>query len=210
MSRSEGKLPALATRVLNSVLPEFSREAILGDMQETFVQIEMERGRAAARGWYWRETLAALPSFAIHSLQATQIRRQNVNGSTWNENWFGSNSRLIAGIGFVFLLPALLMMTLALKIVIFGEATMSVFPGVQILTDLLYSGGPVLGIPVGFIMLGGIFVASVINFFAVVNIKIESVKDAFLVNFVIKRKIWNLILLGLVVLLGLGMDWMIS
>jgi hypothetical protein len=207
---SPSNLPGLATRILNSVLPEFSREAILGDMQETFMQIEMESGVTAARGWYWREALAVLPSFAIHSLITTQIRRQTVSGSTWNENWFGNNSGLIAGVGFIFLLPALLLISFALLLFSGGEASVSAIPGAEQITDLLYSGGPVLGVPVGFIMIGGIFVALVINFFAVVNIKIESVKDAFLVNFVIKRKLWNLILLGLVVLLGLGMDWMIS
>lgn len=204
------KPPALAVSLFSRLLPKFSRDAILGDMEETFAQMAMERGVVAARGWYWREALAALPGFVIHSLQTTQIRRQTVNGNTWNENWFGNNSRLIAGIGFVFMLPALLIISFALLLFFGGEASVNSIPGAQQLTDLLYSGGPVLGVPIGFIMLGGIFLASIINFFAVVQIKFESVKDAFRVNFTIKRKIWNLILLGLVVLLGLFMDLLIS
>jgi hypothetical protein len=206
--------PAQATRILASLLPEFSREAILGDLQENFAEIEEVRGKAAASRWYWNECLAALPSFAIYSLQSAQIRRQIVNGNIWNENWFGKqNSRLIAGIGFLFLLPALLTLSMALLIAFFGkpmEASLNSIPGGAQFIIWLYDGSGPLGIPIGLIILGGLFLGLLINFLAVVHIKIESGKDAYRAIFTIRRKSWNLILLGLVVLLGVGMDWLIG
>jgi hypothetical protein len=205
--------PALATRILNSLLPEFSREAILGDMQETFAQIGVEQGTAAARRWYWLETLAALPGFALHAMQPTQLRRQPVNGNIENENWFGRQNRLSAGLGFLLLLPGLIVVGFAVLVATFGEARMVTFPGARQLLAWLYSGtlqiGSV-GLPIGLIILGGMFVALVMNFFAVVQIKVENLKEAYRATFTIRRKALNIILLVLGLLIGLGMDALIT
>jgi hypothetical protein len=205
--------PKLATRILNSLLPEFSRDAILGDMQETFAQISVEQGTAAAQRWYWLETLAALPGFALHAMQPTQLRRQSVNGNIGNENWFGKQNRLSAGIGFLLLLPGLIVVGFALKVAYFGEARMVTFPGAQQMLDALYSGYINVGamqLPIGLIILGGLFIAFVMNFFALVQIKVENLKEAYRATFTLRRRALNIILLILVVLIGLGMDWLIT
>ena len=70
MSGRRLRPPALATWLLSRLLPDDLREAILGDLEEAFVdEIVPARGAFAARLWYWRETLhapltltAALPS----------------------------------------------------------------------------------------------------------------------------------------------------
>lgn len=57
---------------------------------------------------------------------------------------------------------------------------------------------------------GGLFADLLINFLDVVRFKIEGAKDAYNVTFNIRRNVWKLVLLVLVVLLGFGMDWLIS
>lgn len=206
--------PQLATHILSSLLPEFSKEAILGDMQETFAQLVLERGARAARRWYWQEALAALPGFAMHSFQTTQNRRQPVNGNIWNENWFGKqNSRLVAGNGFLFLLPALLIVSFAALYFTIGEARLTTLPGAAQLLTWMETGFIDMGavhFPIGVILLGGLFLALLINVLAIVQINIENVKDAYRATFTVRRKAWNLILLVLVVLLGFGLDWLIT
>jgi hypothetical protein len=207
--------PQLAARMLAALLPEFSRDAILGDLHENFAQIELEQGTAAARRWYWGETLGALPGFALHSLRTTGLRRQQaVIGNMWNDNWFGKqDSRLVAGIGFFFVLPALLVIGLAFIYFTFGPATATAIPGATQVIGWMESGWLTIGslrLPVGILMLVGLALAGLINVLALVQIKIESLKDSFRFSFTIKRQFWNLLLLGLIVLLGLGMDKLIS
>jgi hypothetical protein len=201
-------------RLLSSVLPEFSREAILGDMQESYAQIAAEQGAAAARRWYWGEALAALPGFALYGLQTTRIRRQIVIGNLWNENWFGKqDSRLVAGIAFLFAIPALLVIGLALVYFTFGPATAMAIPGAPQLMNVMETGWMNIGsvrLPIGILMLAGLGLAVLVNALALVQIKIENVKDAWRFSFTVKRQIWNFLLLVLVVLLGLGMDWLIT
>jgi hypothetical protein len=217
MTRPLATPPVLATRILGSLLPEFSRDAILGDMHETFAQIAAEQGTAAAARWYWREALAALPGFALHSLNTTRSRRQIVNGNIWNENWFGKqDSRLAAGIGFVLVLPALLAVGLAVLFVIFGKPFIagvnSIPAGAQFLAGL-ETGYIVIGgvsLPLGIVAMGGLGVALLINLLAVVKINIETIKDNWRFTFTVKRQPWSIILLALIMLLGLGMDRLIS
>lgn len=214
MTRPISTPPELALRILGSVLPDFSRDAILGDMQETFAQMEIEQGRGAATRWFWAETLAALPGFALHSLNSTRTRRQLVNGNIWNENWFGKqDSRLVAGIGFLLLLPALLTVALAVVWFNFGAAAVTSIPGASQLMSWMETGQMQIGsmtLPVGIFIMGGLGLALLINLLAVVKINIERLNDSYRFTFTIKRQPWSLILLALVVLLGLGMDWLIS
>jgi hypothetical protein len=217
MPRPTAAPPVLAVRILSGLLPEFSREAILGDMQETFAQLVLEKGQPAASRWYWHETLAALPGFAWHALNATQLRRQIVIGNIWNENWFGKqDSRVSAGVSFLLLLPGLLVIGLAVLVVSLGkpfEAGLNGVPGVAQLMASLYSGFLNVGgvdLPIGILIMAGILLASVVNLLAIVQIKIEKVKDAYRFTFTIKHSALNLVMLGLVGLLLVGMDWLIT
>jgi hypothetical protein len=196
------------------LLPDFSRDAILGDLHETFTQIDLKQGPTAARTWYWGETLAALPGFALHSLRTTGIRRQTVIGNIWNDNWFGKqDSRLVAGIALLFAIPALLVVGLALIYLTLGPATAMAIPGATQLMNVMETGWMSIGslrLPVGILMLAGLGLAVLVNVLALVQIKIENVKDVYRFTFTVKRYFWNFLLLALVVLLGLGMDWLIS
>ncbi len=214
MTRASSTPPALAVRILGSLLPEFSRDAVLGDLHETYAQIEIEQGAAAANRWYWRETLSAIPGFALHSLNTTRSRRQVVNGNIWNENWFGKqDSRVAAGIGFLLLLPALLTVGLAVLWFNFGAAFVSSIPGASQMMGWLETGQMQLGgmtLPIGIFIMGGLGLALFINLLAVMKINIERVKDSWCFTFTVKRQPWSMILLGLIVLLGFGMDWLIT
>jgi hypothetical protein len=62
--------PALAVWILSRVLPESERDAFLGDLEESFhSEIEPARGAAAARRWYWSQTLRAPVSIAAPRAQ---------------------------------------------------------------------------------------------------------------------------------------------
>ena len=206
--------PKLAVRILSSLLPEFSRDAILGDLQEGFAQIEMEQGAAAASRWFWSQTLSALPGFMLHSLNTTRSRRQFVNGNIWNENWFGKqDSRVAAGIGFLLLLPALLTVGLAVLWFNFGSAFVASIPVASQMMGWMETGYMQIGsftLPVGILIIGGLALALLVNLLAVMKINIERVKDSWRFTFTVKRQPWSLILLGLIVLLGFGMDWLIT
>ena len=52
--------PALATRLIASLLPPDEREDTLGDLTERFQRRETRYGAAAARRWYWKQTLMFL------------------------------------------------------------------------------------------------------------------------------------------------------
>ena len=53
--------PALALRLLGAILPPAERESFVGDLVEEFHAARLPRlGRARARRWFWRETLAAV------------------------------------------------------------------------------------------------------------------------------------------------------
>lgn len=137
-----------------------------------------------------------------------------MNGNFWNDNWFGKqDSRLVAGIALLLMLPSLLVIGFAAVYFSFGEATATSIPGSTQLLGWMESGWISIGglrLPVGIIMLGGLFLAVLINMLALVQIKIENVKDAFRFTFTVKRRALNWLLLVLVVLLGLGMDALIT
>lgn len=114
-----------------------------------------------------------------------------MNGNTWNENWFGKQNSLIAGIALLFLVPALLIVIPGLLFSFFGnpiEASLNSIPGAAQL--LAWVDNPV-------IVLGGLFLALAINLLTVMQVKFESAQDAYRATFLIRRKTWNLILLGL-------------
>lgn len=54
--------PRLAVLLLTRLLPAELHESLLGDLEEEYrTRILPARGRRAARRWFWRQTLAALP-----------------------------------------------------------------------------------------------------------------------------------------------------
>lgn len=206
--------PAWALRILGRLLPDFSRDAILGDLHETYAQIHAEQGAARADRWYWQEALAALPRFALHAMQNKNFRRQIVNGNIWNENWFGKqDSRLVAGIGFVALLPALVFVGLAMVWFNLGPASFNSIPGAAQLMDWMETGYMQVGgltLPTGILIVGSLLLTVLVTALAILKINIERVKDSCRFTFTIKPQAWSVILAILVVLLGFGLDWLIS
>ncbi len=52
--------PAVATRVIASLIPPAEREDTLGDLTERFQRREVRHGAAAARRWYWKQAMIFL------------------------------------------------------------------------------------------------------------------------------------------------------
>ena len=50
----------MACRLLSLAVPDRRREELLGDLEELFEAAVLERGRGAARRWYWRQTAHAV------------------------------------------------------------------------------------------------------------------------------------------------------
>ncbi|MDX1385128.1 MAG: permease prefix domain 2-containing transporter, partial [Thermoanaerobaculia bacterium] len=51
--------PRLATRLLAATLPRAEREALLGDLEETYARRRQRDGALRAAVWYWSQVLAA-------------------------------------------------------------------------------------------------------------------------------------------------------
>jgi predicted permease len=71
--------PLLATWLLSRVTPDRRREEFLGDLEELFGAHARERGRRAARRWYWRQTLQA----AIDAVRERRRRPKNPSGDSF-------------------------------------------------------------------------------------------------------------------------------
>ncbi|HSR53628.1 MAG TPA: ADOP family duplicated permease [Acidobacteriota bacterium] len=56
--------PTLARRLLEWGIPSGQQEFLLGDLEEEARRLEFRKGRAAARRWYWRQSLAALAALS--------------------------------------------------------------------------------------------------------------------------------------------------
>ena len=54
--------PRLALRLLAWRVPEPDREYLIGDLLEAFVEEQSRSGPAAARRWFWRETIQLMTS----------------------------------------------------------------------------------------------------------------------------------------------------
>jgi predicted permease len=54
------RAPFLAAWLIARAIPERRREELLGDLEEMFQTHSADRGRIAARRWYWRQTVNAL------------------------------------------------------------------------------------------------------------------------------------------------------
>ena len=59
-SGGQARPPFVATWLLSRVTPDRRREEFLGDLEELFQVYTLERGRRAARRWYWRQAMQTL------------------------------------------------------------------------------------------------------------------------------------------------------
>jgi len=184
--------PALAQRLLQAVLPLPMAEALLGDLEEHFHQLVAQHGARIAALWYWQETLWALPRLTIYSLEIGELRRLPVNGPTFARQpiWGTALSLLL-------LLPALL-------IVIPG--LLFTLTGFDLPAQLANLTGPFLKswIDNPWIILGGLVTALTINTIAVTKFRYEDAGGAVRFTFEIRKRITNLVLLGLIFFLGLS------
>src|SRR5262245_36932206 len=71
--------PASAERLLRRVIRDADwRDAVLGDLREEFTTATRRRGAAAARAWYWRQSLRLSGRFA-----AGRVLRRPATGRPW-------------------------------------------------------------------------------------------------------------------------------
>jgi putative ABC transport system permease protein len=72
-------VPRLARFLLGLLVERADRDAVLEDMEERFRALASSRGPAAARRWYWSQTVRALP--ALLSPDAEDARRRAWQGT---------------------------------------------------------------------------------------------------------------------------------
>jgi putative ABC transport system permease protein len=72
-------VPRLARFLLGLLIERADRDAVLEDMEERFRALASSRGPAAARRWYWSQTVRALP--ALLSPDAEAARRRAWQGT---------------------------------------------------------------------------------------------------------------------------------
>ncbi len=68
MKPSAPRPPAAAEWILKRVFSDQEKYSHLGDFREAFENVRKRRGPAAARAWYWSQTLKSLPAFILHRL----------------------------------------------------------------------------------------------------------------------------------------------
>ena len=75
MSGSAIRSPRLARWILARALPADEREFVVGDLEETFdAALRAGRNPRAMRRWYWRATIGAIASFAVHDPHDEPLR----------------------------------------------------------------------------------------------------------------------------------------
>jgi putative ABC transport system permease protein len=68
MKSSAPRPPAAAEWILKQVFSDQEKYSHLGDFREAYEDVRKRRGSAAARAWYWTQTLKSLPAFISHRL----------------------------------------------------------------------------------------------------------------------------------------------
>lgn len=126
--------PPFPERLLRATVrdPEW-RDAISGDLREEFAAIAAARGGAAARRWYWRQTLPLaarflagrlLPSVtpARHRIRVADIEHAHLLGSGWGREWRHAWRALGQRPGLTAVMVVTLGVTLAANAVVFNLA----------------------------------------------------------------------------------------
>ncbi|MCP4723798.1 MAG: ABC transporter permease, partial [bacterium] len=69
MTRFSRKTPFIASLMLKWMLNRSIRYGGIGDFQEKYLSVRIDRGRITAWTWYWSQVLQMMPSFMIDSIQ---------------------------------------------------------------------------------------------------------------------------------------------
>jgi putative ABC transport system permease protein len=72
--------PAAALWLLERLVPEHLRDALVGDLEERYARLAHARGTRAANRWFWRETFCASRTL-LYRAPANQQRRTNSGDS---------------------------------------------------------------------------------------------------------------------------------
>jgi hypothetical protein len=75
---------------LSRTLPEHQRDALIGDLAESFAEQVNERGLAAARRWYWLEAMRAIAALAFRDRRAPARGGDSLVVSLWSDLRFGA------------------------------------------------------------------------------------------------------------------------
>jgi len=70
-------LPVIAQRLLGFLLPDIERQSLLGDYEELFKDIVVEKNRVIANLWYWFQIVITVPSFITGSIKWSFIMIKN-------------------------------------------------------------------------------------------------------------------------------------
>ncbi len=73
--------PRSAERLLQRLLDDRSRDAVIGDLHEGYHALRQSRGAAAARRWYWANAAGSVMSCRITGRREHQSRRYDFDPS---------------------------------------------------------------------------------------------------------------------------------
>lgn len=174
--------PKLVEKLLGFILSREDAEILLGDFAEEFFTLTSKYGLFTGRILYWFGVIKSMRSFMV-------LSENKFTRSYFMYDIFKSkNDKKIAVTGLVLIVPAILLCVGGLLQAFFGITSVSNALNYQ---SFIFSP---------FIILGGLFVAFVINLLSIFHIKYQ---DGDIVSTLhIKGKLINLVIIGAITFLG--------
>jgi len=148
--------PRLAEWTLGLLLNPKHRETLLGDFTEEYSRRASQVGVSNAKRWYWMETIKSSP--ALFHLLAMNFNRSEVMQKLSS---LTRQNHKMAGLGLLLIIPALILCSGGLALSLLGMNAFS-----NAINFDLFIFNPL-------VLLGGLFLAFVLNLLTVAQVKIQ-------------------------------------
>lgn len=184
--------PKSAERMLAFLLTPDNSESILGDFAEMFNEHASQGNIRKACTWYVMQVLMSTPSLV--NLKLSDLFERSFKTMTGN---FGMHKKSSLWISLIALIPALILIIPGILQSGFGYLVLNER------LDTLYADAPALKIvtaPV--ILLGGIFLAFVLNAIPAIRLRFERQPEGLTSVITFKPLLWHWIFIGLSILMA--------
>jgi len=191
---NRSKPPPFAEKLLTWLLTEVDQEAVLGDFAEEYAYLFTHDSQQRAWQWYWLELAKSLPALL-------QLKRHEVTERTsiMLSSSFATQDKRLMWLGLVTLLPALLIVIPGVLFSVFGIAR-----PMNALDALFIRYTPLELLIHPLLILGGVFVALLLNASAIVRVNLQRETDGLTATIRLKNQLVNWLVVGFgVSLLGI-------